>query len=47
MRSVDNVLMPLTDEEFEAGVAAVTDRWAGHDGPVPGPATLRLLVADA
>jgi SAM-dependent methyltransferase len=47
MRSVDNALMPLTDEEFEAGVAAVTDRWAGHDGPVPGPTTLRLLVADA
>jgi SAM-dependent methyltransferase len=47
LRSVDNALIPLTDEEFEAGVAAVTDRWAGHDGPVPAPTTLRLLVADA
>jgi SAM-dependent methyltransferase len=47
LRPVDSALIPLTDEEFEAGVAVIARRWAGHGGPVPSPTTLRLLAADA
>jgi SAM-dependent methyltransferase len=45
MHHTDSALRPLTDDEIEAGIAAVLTRFGDHDGPAPSPGRLRLLVA--
>lgn len=44
LRHTDSALRPLTDEEIDAGIDAVTARHAGASGPVVSAGTIRLLV---
>jgi SAM-dependent methyltransferase len=47
LRSVDSLLRPLTDAEFEAGVAELRVRLGSRGDTVEHRATLRLLVGKA
>jgi hypothetical protein len=44
VRATDSALRSLTDDEVEAGIAAVVDAHASAAGPIRSDGTLRLLV---
>jgi hypothetical protein len=44
LRHTDSALRPFTDAEIEAGLAAVTDRYADAPQPATSEGTIRLLV---
>jgi SAM-dependent methyltransferase len=44
LRHVDSGLRPLTDDEIEAGIAAVENAFGGQPGPAPNVMTILLLV---
>src|SRR5262245_29933849 len=47
IRSTDSIFRPLTDAEFEDGLASIVERYGDQPGPIVSETVLRLLVVRA